>query len=88
MTPVMACLAVGDEDIRAVCVGCSGILHEKGMLRIVRESPFGTQHRGIINGEPHEFSIIVYAVADGMTLAQCQAEVAWRHVGPPSPWGS
>ena len=78
MTPVMAILLMPDNmQARAVCLGCSAILAEQGMLDVVREFPF--------NERQPEYSTIIYQIAPGFTLAECQDAVRARHVGPA--WG-
>lgn len=76
MTPVIAFLLL-DDNRRQVCLGCSEILNEKGMLDIIEEFP--------LNGHEPEYSVIVYRIADGFTLAECQVAIAERHIG--APWG-
>ena len=65
------------ENYRTVCLGCSGKLHDLGMLAVIKEMPF--------NESQPEFSTVVYVIAPGYTLAECQAAVP-EHVGPPA-WG-
>lgn len=77
MTPVVAILRLG-EARRPVCLGCSEILHEQGMLEVVEEFP--------LNGMDAEHSVIVYHIALPFTLDECRAAISARHVGPP--WGA
>lgn len=74
--PAMAFLLI-NEQFKSVCLGCSAILHEQGMLAIVKEVPFPRQP---------EYSTIIYGIADGFTLADCQAAIRDRHTG--QPWGT
>jgi hypothetical protein len=76
MTPVMAYLVI-DEHFRQTCVGCTMILAEQGMLVKLKEFP--------LNGMDEEHSIVVYEIAPGFTLEDCQIAIKARHVGPP--WG-
>lgn len=76
MTPVMAFLT-HDMRRRLVCLGCSEILHEQGMLEVVEEFP--------LNGMDAEHSVIVYHIALPFTLEECRAAISARHIG--APWG-
>jgi hypothetical protein len=75
--PAMAFL-LHDEHIRAVCLGCSSVLFDKGMLVIIKEMPLSER-------QP-EFSTVIYGIADGYTLADCRAAIQDRHIG--QPWGA
>jgi hypothetical protein len=77
VTPVMAILRLGDAR-RPVCLGCSAILREEGMLEVVEEFP--------LNGQQPDFSVIVYHIALPFTLDECRAAIQARHIGPA--WGS
>lgn len=66
------------EGPRQTCVGCSELLLEKGMLRVMMDRPFSER-------QP-EFTIRFYALADDFTLDDCRREIKSRHIGPP--WGS
>lgn len=76
MTPVMAILIL-DGERRPTCLGCTEILAEQGMVEVVEEFP--------LNGHQPEFSVIVYKIAPGFTLAECRDAIKGRHVGPA--WG-
>ena len=76
MTPVIAILII-DEKRRQTCLGCSEILAEQGMLVVDDEFP--------LNGQQPEYSVIVYRIAPGFTLAECQAAIKARDIGPE--WG-
>jgi hypothetical protein len=80
MTPLMAVLML-DGTPRVCCVGCTQVLVETGLLRIVREPALP-----VSNAPPGTFSTIVCEIADGYTLADCQRAIRGRHVGPA--WGS
>lgn len=75
--PALAMLLL-DGHYRSVCLGCSAILNEIGMLDVVKEMPFSER-------QP-EFSTVIYAIAEGYTLGDCQEQIAWRHTG--TPWGT
>jgi hypothetical protein len=76
MTPVVAFLML-DGRARQTCVGCTEILAEQGMVVKVLEY--------VLNAQQPEYSVIMYEIAPGFTLAECQAAIRARHVGPP--WG-
>jgi len=84
--PVLAALVIDGSDPRPVCLGCSAILFDKGMLVKRYERPFGGENQPVINGVKGEFTVVFYGVADGHTLAECQEEIGWRHIGPT--WGT
>jgi hypothetical protein len=69
-----------DGHMRSVCVGCSEILYEQGMLTLVMEAPLPT----IGDGEPGIH--VVYRIAPGFTLDECRQAISARHIG--QPWGS
>lgn len=77
MTPAIAILLYDDGRRSPTCLGCSEILAEQGMLEVVEEYAF--------NPRQPEYSVIIYRVAPGFSLADCQDAVKARHVG--GPWG-
>jgi hypothetical protein len=77
MTPVIALLKLDDRRPQ-VCLGCSEILAELGMVEVVEEFP--------LNGHQPEYSVIVYRITPGFTLEDCRASIKARHIG--AAWGS
>lgn len=61
---------------RQVCLGCSGILHEQGMLNVAYET----------NGDGGFGAIVLYEIAPNFTLEECRKAVTARHIGPE--WGA
>lgn len=77
MEPVLAFLITADGP-RQTCVGCSELLLEKGMLRVMMDRPFSEQ-------QP-EHAVRFYALADDFTMDDCRRLIRDRHIGPA--WGS
>ncbi len=77
MTPVVALLDYEGRP-RMVCLGCSAILAEQGMITVEREA--------CLNDRQPEYSVVTYKIAPGFTLDECRAAIQNRHTGPA--WGS
>lgn len=68
-----------DGDARMICNGCTMLLHEQGMLKIVRKWPI----RSV--GIKERCLGALYEIREPFTLGDCQAAIAARHVG--RAWG-
>jgi len=65
---------------RSVCLGCSEILHEQGMVAVIQKNPMPVR-----NAPDGTYCAIVYQIVPPFTLAECQDAIKGRHVGPA--WG-
>lgn len=65
--------------VRQVCVGCSEILYEQGILTLVIEE---TMPRLVGDDAVQR----VYRIASPFTIDECRAAISARHNGPL--WGS
>lgn len=77
--PIMAFLR-HNERLRQVCIGCSGILHEQGMLNIAHETD-----AGIMNAPAGVYSVLIYEIAPAFTIDECRKAISARHLG--ERWG-
>ena len=76
----LAFLQRPDGETRNVCVGCSEILYEQGMLTLVSERPLPTYGGGA------QATTVIYQIAEPFTLDECREAIKARHTGPE--WGS
>lgn len=77
MTHALAFLVRSDETVN-VCVGCTEVLLEQGMVEIVEERP--------LNDVQKDVSTIWVRIVPPFTLDECRGAIVRRHIG--KPWGS
>lgn len=70
MTADLSVLMMPGGTSRMTCVGCTKLLHEKGMLNL--ESDYEIGNAGI--------RVRVYSIKEGFTLSECRETVGKWHV--------
>lgn len=75
------CLYEGKSGARMVCVGCTQLLEETGMVRVRYAVPMDP----LIPGD-FEHVTAVYEMCPGVSLDACRERIKDRHIG--GPWGS
>ena len=68
-------------DVRQVCPDCTDILHQRGMLTKIVETPLP-----IRNEPPGTHTMAVYRIAPEYTFEQCQGAIKPRHLGEATEW--
>jgi hypothetical protein len=76
----LAFLQRPDGESRQVCVGCSEVLYEQGMLGLVIDEPIAS-----ISGGEYARQVI-YRIVEPFTLDECRDAIKGRHKG--RAWGS
>jgi hypothetical protein len=67
-----------DGQMRMVCVGCSEILYEQGMLKLMIEEPLPVVGSA-------DATQVFYKIAEPFTVEECREAIKARHTG--TPWG-
>jgi hypothetical protein len=81
MSETLLAFLMLDGKVRQVCIGCSRILNDLGMIRVVRTLPIE------VNNAPRDtYHSILYEIIPPYTLKLCQSAIRKRHVG--EKWGA